>query len=101
MHLGMFSFVEGYPQYLGVSSAPQKVLIRMEAKQITNLITILMISFCSTDDISLQHPPPPFLSLLSGSIVPMEVFLDIQDGGILWFGGFEIDITQDYLKSDI
>ena len=30
----------------------------------------------------------------------MEVILDFQDGGILEFGGFEIDITQDYLRSD-
>ena len=30
----------------------------------------------------------------------MEVLIDFQDGGILEFGGFEIDITQDYLKSD-
>ena len=30
----------------------------------------------------------------------MEVLLDFQDGSILEFGGFEIDITQDqsYLK---
>ena len=45
-----------------------------------------MISFCSTDDII-------HLSLLLGSIFPMEVLLDFQDGGILEFGGFEIDIT--------
>ena len=31
----------------------------------------------------------------------LEVLLDFQDGGILWFGGSEIDITQDYLRSDI
>ena len=31
----------------------------------------------------------------------MEVLLDFQDGSILEFGGFEIDITQDYLRSDI
>ena len=28
----------------------------------------------------------------------MEVLLDFQDGGILEFGGFEIDITQNYLR---
>ena len=31
----------------------------------------------------------------------MEVLLDFQDGGILEFGGFEIDRTSDYLRSDI
>ena len=31
----------------------------------------------------------------------MEVLLDFRDGGILEFGGFDIDITQDYLRSDI
>ena len=61
---------------------------------IDNIITVLMISFCRTDDII-------HLSLLLGSIVPMEVLLDFQDGSILEFGGFEIDITQDYLRSDI
>ena len=55
------------------------------------MITVLTISFCSTDDII-------HLSLLLGSIIPMEVLLD---GSILEFGGFEIDITQDYLRSDI
>ena len=60
-----------------------------------DIITVLMISFCSTDDI-IQ------LSLLLGSIVPMEVLLDFQDGSILEFEGFEIDIiTQNYLRSDI
>ena len=86
VHLGMFSYVEGYPHYLGVSSSPQKVLITMEAKLITNFNTVLMISFCSIDDIT-------HLSLLLGGILPMEVLLDFQDGGILEFGGFEIDIT--------
>ena len=28
----------------------------------------------------------------------MEVLLDFQDGGVLELGGFEIDITQDYLR---
>ena len=31
----------------------------------------------------------------------MGVLLDFQDEGILEFGGFEIDITQNYLRSDI
>ena len=61
---------------------------------IDDIITVLMISFCSTDDII-------HLSLLLGSIFPIEVLLDFQDGGILEFGGFEIDITYDYLRSDI
>ena len=61
---------------------------------IDNIITVLMISLCSTDDIT-------HLSLLLGSIVPMEVLLDFQDGSILEFGGFEIDITQDYLRTTV
>ena len=63
-------------------------------QSIDNIITVLMISFCSTDDII-------HLSLLLGSILPMEVLLDFQDGSILEFCGFEIDITHDYLRSDI
>ena len=31
----------------------------------------------------------------------MEVLLDFHNGGILEFGGFEIDIMQNYLRSDI
>ena len=61
---------------------------------IDDIITVLMISFCSTDDIT-------HLSLLLASIVPMEVLQDFQDGSILEFRGFEIDITQYYLRSDI
>ena len=61
---------------------------------IDNIITVLMISFYSTDGII-------HLSLLLGSIVPMEVLLDFQDGSILELGGFEIEIRQDYLRSDI
>ena len=61
---------------------------------IHDIITVLMIFFCNTDDII-------HLSLLLGSILSMEVLLDFQDGGILEFGGFEIDITQDYLRSGI
>ena len=72
-------FCGGISSLPGVSSSPQKVLITMEAKQITNFNTVLMISFCSTDDI--VH-----LSLLLGSILPMEVLPDFQDGGILEFG---------------
>ena len=88
VYLGMFSFVEGYPHYLGgggVSSSPQKVLITTGGK-VDQKLTVLMISFCSTDDII-------HLSLLLGNILPMEVLLDFQDGRILEFGGFEIDIT--------
>ena len=61
---------------------------------IDDIITVLMISFCSTDDII-------HLSLLLGSIVLMEVLLDFQDGSILEFEGFKINIiTQNYLRSD-
>ena len=101
VHLGMFSFVEGYPHYLGgiISTAKGahynggKIDHKLQ-HIIDDIITVLMISYCSTDDII-------HLSLLLGSILPMEVFLDLQDRGILEFGGFEIDITQDYLRSDI
>ena len=31
----------------------------------------------------------------------MEVLLEFQDRSILEFGGFEIEISQDYLRSDI
>ena len=85
----------------GISSLPGGVSsahynggkIDHKLQHIDDIITVLMISFCSTDDII-------HFSLLLGSILPMEVLLDFQDGDILEFGGFEIDITQDYLRSD-
>ena len=101
VHLGMFSFVEGYLHYLGgiISTAKGahynggKIDHKLQ-HSIDDIITVLMISFCSTDDII-------HLFLLLGSILLMGVPLDFQDGGILEFGGFEIDITQDYLRSGI
>ena len=58
VYLGMFSFVEEYPHYLGVSSAPQKGAHYNGGKidhtlqhSINDIFTVLMISFCSTDDI--------------------------------------------------
>ena len=62
---------------------------------VDDIITVLMISFCSTDDII-------HLSLLLRSIVPMEVLLDFHDGSILEFEGFEIDIImQNYSRYSI
>ena len=62
MHLGMFNFVEGCPHYLGgvVSTAEGahynggKIHHKLH-HSIDDIITVLMISFCSTDDISMQH----------------------------------------------
>ena len=73
MHLGMFSFVEGYPYYLGGVISTAKGAYYNGGKIdhklqhiIDDIITVLMISFCTTDD--MIH-----LSLLLGSILPMEV----------------------------
>ena len=98
LHLGMFSFVEGYPHYLGgiiiTAKGTHYNRGKIDRKLQHSIDDIIMIFFCNTDDII-------HLSLLLGSILPIEVLLDFQDGGILEFGGFEIDITQDYLRSGI
>ena len=62
VHLGMFSFVERYHHYLAgiISTAKSAHYNGGEIDHklhhgIDDIITVLMISFCSTDDISLQH----------------------------------------------
>ena len=89
---GMFSFVVGYPHYLGGIVITARgahynggIIDHKLQHSIDDIITVLTISFCSTDDII-------HLSLLLGRILPMEALLDFQDGGILELGGFEIDI---------
>ena len=79
VYLGMFSFVEGYPHYLGIIISAKGAYYnggKIDHKlqhSIDDIITVLMISFCSTDDII-------HLSLLLWSILPMEVLLHFQDG---------------------
>ena len=58
MHVGIFSFLEGYPHYLGDIISTAKGAHYNEGKIdhklqhiIDDIITVLMISFCSTDDI--------------------------------------------------
>ena len=102
VHLGMFSFVEGYLHYLGgiISTAKGAHYNGGEIDHklqhiIDDTITVLIIY------------PSVALMMSStfhcyyGGILPMEVLLDFQDGGILEFGGFQIDIKQYYLRSDI
>ena len=86
---GILPALQGYYQCIWGGKIDHKL-----HHSIDNIITVLMIFLCSNDDI-IHH------SLLLGSIVPMEILLDFQYGSILEFGGFEIDITQDYLRSDI
>ena len=57
VYLGMFSFVEGYPHYLGIIITAKgahynggKIDHKLQ-HSIDDIITVLMISFCSTDDI--------------------------------------------------